>query len=388
MASKYLRGTTWWVSYRLNGKNECRSLKTKNEDVADAALRRLELRIAERTSGEKIELPETITFGEILDRFLEAKRETREENTWKNYEKHAVKIRELFPCSLPFVRIRPQHIREFIKTRHQDGLSDRTLNHYHTTISTIFKWARRNIEGAPEENPATAVEKRRVRMAPPEACPEEVYLSLIETLRSDATGRGSLDERYIRELLADFAEVLWWTGWRTLAKSSHISSDSSDPDGPSKLAAERLDHVAKQVYFASGAFTSSARDRENPTPEQQQRFYSEAEGLMNLLADAGVASVAFDLIRTLEHFRAVDPRGVLVRAHRAMKAAQTKRTTRDYMGAVTTIRLVEAYLAEDRPRLAEDSESRQALVGLLGIFVEAGWPAAYRLTYRLWEVFR
>lgn len=60
MASKFLRGKTWWVGYREDGETVSRSLKTRDEDVAEAAVRRLELRLAETESGRKVELPETI----------------------------------------------------------------------------------------------------------------------------------------------------------------------------------------------------------------------------------------------------------------------------------------------------------------------------------------
>jgi hypothetical protein len=52
------------------------------------------------------------------------------------------------------------------------------------------------------------------------------------------------------------------------------------------------------------------------------------------------------------------------------------------------VRLVERYLAEHRPLLREDDECRRILLEVLDIFVQAGWPQARRLTYRLEEIFR
>jgi hypothetical protein len=51
------------------------------------------------------------------------------------------------------------------------------------------------------------------------------------------------------------------------------------------------------------------------------------------------------------------------------------------------VRLVERYLAGYRLALRENKESRRALIDLLDIFVEVGWPHARKLTYHLQDVF-
>jgi hypothetical protein len=50
--------------------------------------------------------------------------------------------------------------------------------------------------------------------------------------------------------------------------------------------------------------------------------------------------------------------------------------------------LVERYLAEYRTIFREKAECRHVLIEILDIFVQAGWPSARRLTYRMEEIFR
>ena len=51
------------------------------------------------------------------------------------------------------------------------------------------------------------------------------------------------------------------------------------------------------------------------------------------------------------------------------------------LAANLMVRLVEQYLAEHRTLLREDAESRQTLIDILDVFVQAGWPTTRRLAY-------
>ena len=55
---------------------------------------------------------------------------------------------------------------------------------------------------------------------------------------------------------------------------------------------------------------------------------------------------------------------------------------------VHSYQLVERYLADHREIFREDANCRAALVSILDVFVEVGWPRARQLTYRLEEIFR
>jgi hypothetical protein len=52
------------------------------------------------------------------------------------------------------------------------------------------------------------------------------------------------------------------------------------------------------------------------------------------------------------------------------------------------VKVTENYIAEYRIELQKDLQSREELIDILETFVEAGWPSARRLSYRLEEIFR
>jgi hypothetical protein len=57
------------------------------------------------------------------------------------------------------------------------------------------------------------------------------------------------------------------------------------------------------------------------------------------------------------------------------------------MAANLFVSLVERYLAEYRTLFQRRKDMRQALIGMLDLFVDAGWPKARQLTYGLHELF-
>lgn len=150
--------------------------------------------------------------------------------------------------------------------------------------------------------------------------------------------------------------------------------------------------VGKQVYFASGAHGEKAQNTIHkdgpPNLQRDKRFYEEARPVLDELADIGFASVAHDLIKTLGHCVPFDPRGVLIRIGCAVKAAELGHYQFESMAADLVVRIVERYLAEYRTMVQQDSECRETLIYLLGVFASAGWPQAMRLVYRLDQALR
>jgi len=123
-----------------------------------------------------------------------------------------------------------------------------------------------------------------------------------------------------------------------------------------------IDSIGSQIYFASGAYDATGRGKQKGIREvtpQSKRFYQEAGAALDELAKSALPSVAQHLVETLEYFI-----------------------------ADRIVHIVERYLAEYRTLLQEDADCRKALIGILDVFVEAGWPCAQRLVYRLEEIFR
>lgn len=152
-----------------------------------------------------------------------------------------------------------------------------------------------------------------------------------------------------------------------------------------------VDRIGSEIYFASGAYDSKRQGETGavrvPKPESE-RFYREAAVILDELAETGLPSVAHYLVETLEFFIPLDPRGVFLRIGRIVRAGQQGGYQYESLAADRIVKLVERYLADYRTLLREDSECRRILIEILDTFVQAGWPNALRLTYRLEEIFR
>jgi hypothetical protein len=153
-----------------------------------------------------------------------------------------------------------------------------------------------------------------------------------------------------------------------------------------------IDHVGNEVYFASGAYDKKnqgqTEEDQPPTRDRAERFYREAGPILGELADFGLPGVTHHLLETLEFFIPLDPRGVFLSIGRVVRAGQQGGYQYESLAADLVVRLVERYLAEYRALLREDAECRHTLIEILDVFVQAGWPSARRLTYRLEEIFR
>jgi len=159
-----------------------------------------------------------------------------------------------------------------------------------------------------------------------------------------------------------------------------------------RLLARLIDQVASQIYFASGASDnkdqSGTRRERLLTREAQERFYREVAPILDALADVGLPTVAHHLLKTLEAFIPLDPRGVFLRVGRVVRSGQEGGYQYESAAVQLIVNLVERYLAEYRTLLREEEECRRALLEILDVFVRAGWPSARRLVYRLDEIFR
>jgi hypothetical protein len=158
-----------------------------------------------------------------------------------------------------------------------------------------------------------------------------------------------------------------------------------------KSFARLINHVGREVYFASGAYDTKQQGLAGKRPltrEQAERFYHEARPILDELADVGLPGVTHRLLETLQSFVPLDPRGVFLCIGRVVRAGQQGGYQYESLAADLIVRLVERYLAEYRSLLREDAECWQTLIEILDVFVQAGWPTARRLTYRLEEIFR
>lgn len=162
-----------------------------------------------------------------------------------------------------------------------------------------------------------------------------------------------------------------------------------DGQEEAKSVAKVLDFCCHQLYFASGAF--HARNPREPAGltslEEKSAFLGDVEPILRKIGDLGTSHTIYNLLQTLEFFLAVNPAKVFdLVAHALLHGGERQGYQFDNMGSDIFVRIVGQCLADHRDIFREEAR-RRALVDCLDAFIEAGWPSARRLIYRLPELF-
>jgi hypothetical protein len=148
-----------------------------------------------------------------------------------------------------------------------------------------------------------------------------------------------------------------------------------------------LNNMSDQFYFASGSF----QEHQGKTPalatkEAKTAFFQDNFSTLRRIADAGTPATIFHLIELFEFLIPADPPGVFdLVAHALLGAGKRHGFQFESLGADRFVGVVGRFLADYRSLFADD-ERRQKLIACLDAFMEAGWPAARRLLYRLPDV--
>ncbi|MFJ8917799.1 hypothetical protein [Amycolatopsis sp. NPDC102389] len=144
-----------------------------------------------------------------------------------------------------------------------------------------------------------------------------------------------------------------------------------------------------RVYITADALTrninyASALNGKNGVPDQD--FVARALSALAGLAHFKHPSITHSLIEALSNLAPADPAKAF---HVAAVAVGTgDNYTYDQIAASETTALIERYLAEFRASVVADDSLLTAIRSVLHAFVDAGWPAAIALAYRLSEAFR
>jgi hypothetical protein len=143
------------------------------------------------------------------------------------------------------------------------------------------------------------------------------------------------------------------------------------------------------VYFAAGVHQP---ERESLpaiiTRPEQTRFYREANSVFDDLSAIGAPSLAHRLVETLEMYIDTDPRAVFLRVAATVRAGKLWNYEYEELAQTVVLRIVRRYLADKRALLQENEQCQRALREILETFMEAGWPAAQQLAYRIDEIHR
>ena len=149
--------------------------------------------------------------------------------------------------------------------------------------------------------------------------------------------------------------------------------------------------IALEAQFALGK-----PDEDTPqTPEAKrrrtqivERFFEESRALIDELIDVGYVPASHDVLKTLVEFIDLDPRGTFLRILTLLRRAAETGYQQEHEAMRIVVSIVERYLADYRDLLESDEECRDAVVEILDLFIEAGWPEALRLAFRLGDLFR
>jgi hypothetical protein len=151
------------------------------------------------------------------------------------------------------------------------------------------------------------------------------------------------------------------------------------------------DSAAMTIYFSSGAFAEKETNKSRGrvlSVEEKSIFFDELSPIIQTISQIPYASVIHHLVETLESLIPANPRGVFLIVNSVVKAGLQGGYQYESMAVDHIVHIVERYLAEFRLTLRENADCQNALLEILDTFVDAGWPSARKLTYRLEEIYR
>jgi hypothetical protein len=167
-----------------------------------------------------------------------------------------------------------------------------------------------------------------------------------------------------------------------------VASRTDHDHQAAREAARLLDNVAIQFYFSSGAFRANEKEKATGlvTIESKKAFLDETEDILRRIGDVATPHTIYYLIDLLAALRAVDPSRVFdLASHALLNGGRLHGFQFESLGADRFVEIVGIFLADHR-EIFNDQARREALIKCLDAFVEAGWPKARRLLYRLPEL--
>jgi hypothetical protein len=162
-------------------------------------------------------------------------------------------------------------------------------------------------------------------------------------------------------------------------------------DAENQLAtklAKLLDNTGDQFFFASGAFREGRGHEESPLRDDalKAELLNDNYATFHRIGDVGTPHTIFHLIEMLGYLVPADPTRVFdLVAHALLTAGRQQGFQFESLGADRFVEVIGLFLADHR-EIFDDNGRRDQLVACLEAFVDAGWPAARRLLYRLPEL--
>jgi hypothetical protein len=182
--------------------------------------------------------------------------------------------------------------------------------------------------------------------------------------------------------------------WRQLHRNNQQDTKAAKLVEQDIQRATGLVHdIAAQLFFASGAFDEKQQnDEKRLTLVQLVRFWKEAEPLFGALTREPHPNTAHNVVQTLQHLLPCAPREIFLLGARSICASAAAGFHYEALAVGDVVKLIQRALADHREIFQSigntESDCLEALLKVLDLFVEAGWPEARRLTHRLEEIYR
>lgn len=149
--------------------------------------------------------------------------------------------------------------------------------------------------------------------------------------------------------------------------------------------AHLIDIAGNEMYFA----TSAAAGQRDSNPALGHAgldvFFRENADLLRRIGEYATPHTTYYLLQLVERLVDVDAAAAFDLAANSLRAGRQSGYQNESLGVDLLVKLVGVFLA-DHKEIFEVPDRRAALVDCLETFLEAGWPAARRLLYRLPEL--
>jgi hypothetical protein len=149
--------------------------------------------------------------------------------------------------------------------------------------------------------------------------------------------------------------------------------------------AQLLDAACRELYFSVDG-SKTQKNLRSIDDNGLTTFFRETSPILERIGDYGTPHTIHYLLQLVEFLLPLDPARAFELTARALRNGGVRSGYQfESMGADLLVRLIGVFLA-DHKELFEDEVCRAKLIDCLEIFLEAGWPAARRLLYRLPEL--
>jgi hypothetical protein len=157
-----------------------------------------------------------------------------------------------------------------------------------------------------------------------------------------------------------------------------------------------IDDAVMRIYFAADINSQLKERREHPlNDEERWMLFQQALPLLEKILSFGkqpetgtlLAPTAHHFVELLNGVVGHDPKLIIRMTADVILASKRFNYNLDSLAMGEIVKLVEAILADYRESVQDDTSIKNLLT-VLDAFIEAGWPEALNLVWRLDEIYR